>query len=197
LLIDFGFAAKRIRDIPVFDFFGMSEEGGGTSATKIDDQVGVVPGVAQEGLGGKAFGGVAVVLKSLLGGRRDVAEREKAGAGGIDDIGGFAESDRFGHGAAAGVADANEEDAEYFGVGHAGIVAWNIEERRERETEKITQRKKEKAYTEFTEKSLRVEELKNSMRGVVDGDKSHAYEQGYLRREDLIAGAELEIRERK
>jgi len=88
----------------------------------------------------------------LLRGRRDVAEGEKAGAGGIDDVGGIAESDGFGHGAAAGVADADEEDAECVRVGHAGIVAWNIGERREKKTEKITQRKKEKAYTEFTEK---------------------------------------------
>jgi hypothetical protein len=151
-LIDLRLAAERIRDIPVFDFFGMIEERVFAPATEIDDQVGVVPGVAQDGLGGKAFGGVAVVLKSLLSGRRDVAEREKTGAGGIDDVGGFAESDGFGHGAAAGVADADEEDAEYFGVGHAGIVAWNIGERREKKTEKITQRKKEKVYTEFTEK---------------------------------------------
>jgi hypothetical protein len=150
-LIDFGFAAKRIHDIPVFDFFGMIEERVAAPATEIDDQVGVIPGVAQEGLGGKAFGGVAIVLKSLLRGRRDVAEREKAGAGGIDDIGGFAESNGFGHGAAAGVADADEEDTEYFGVGHGGIVAWNIGERREKKTEKMTQRKKEKAYTEFAE----------------------------------------------
>jgi len=106
---------------------GMTEEGVAAPATEIDDQVGVIPRVAQDGLGGQAFGGVAVVLEGLLGGRRDVAEREKAGAGRIDDVGGFAECDGFGHGAAAGVADADEEDAEYFGVGHVGIVAWIFE----------------------------------------------------------------------
>jgi uncharacterized Rmd1/YagE family protein len=142
----------------------MIQERVSAPATEIDDQVGVVPGVAQDGLGGKAFGGVAIVLKSLLRGRRDVAEREKAGAGGIDDVGGFAESDGFGHGAAAGVADANEEDAEYFGVGHGRIVAWNIEERRERETEKITQRRKEKAYTEFAEDAEFTEKRYKSLR---------------------------------
>jgi len=159
-LVDLRFAAKRIRDIPVFDFFEMIEERVAAPATEIDDHVGVVPCVAQDGLGGKAFGGVAVVLKSLLSGRRDVAEREKAGAGGIDDVGGFAESNGFGHGAAAGVANANEEDAEYFGVGHGGIVTRNIGERRERETERLTQRKKERAYIEFIGKrqeSLTVE----------------------------------------
>ena len=129
----------------------MIQEEVAAPATEIDDQVGIVPGVAQDGLGGKAFGGVAVVLQGLLGGRRDVAEGEKAGAGGIDDVGGIAESDGFGHGAAAGVADADEEDAECIRVGHAGIVAWNIGQRREKKTEKIMQRKKEKAYTEFTE----------------------------------------------
>jgi len=105
----------------------MIEEWLATPASEIDDQVGVLPSVAQDRLGGKAFGGVAVVLKGLLGGERNVAKREKAGAGGIDDVRGFAERDGFGHGAAAGVADADEEDAEYFGVGHVGIVAWIFE----------------------------------------------------------------------
>lgn len=126
-MIDLRLAAKRIRDIPVFDFLGMIEEGVATPASEIDDQVGVIPSVAQDGLGGKAFGGVAVVLKSLLGGERNVAKGEKAGAGGIDDVGGFAERDGFGHGAAAGVAEADEKDAEYFAVGHVGIVAWIFE----------------------------------------------------------------------
>lgn len=122
-MIDLRLAAIRIRDIPVFDFFGMIEEGGATPATEIDDQVGVIPSVAQDGLGGKAFEGVTVVLQGLLRGRRDVAEGEEAGAGGIDDVGGFAESDGFGHGAATGVADADEEDTECWGQGHVGIVA--------------------------------------------------------------------------
>lgn len=141
-MIDLRLAAIRIGDIPIFDFFGTIEEGVTAPAAEIDDQVGVIPNVMRDGLGGKAFGGEAVVLEGLPGGIRDVAEREKAGAGRIDDVGGIAERDGFGHGAAAGVADADEEDPEYFGEGHVGIVAWNFEAGRE---------KKKMAYAEVTE----------------------------------------------
>jgi len=117
----------RIRNIPVFDFVGTAEEGVAGPATEIDDQIGVIPYVMRDGLGGKTFGGETVVLEGLLGGIGDVAEREKAGAGRIDDVGGIAERDGFGHGAAASVADADEEDTEYLGEGHGGIVAWIFE----------------------------------------------------------------------
>jgi len=114
-LIDFGLAANGIRDIPVLDFLGMPEKGAAALSAEIDDQVGVIPSFARNGLGGKTLKGIAVVLEGLLRGRRDIAKGEKACARGFDDVGGFAESDGLGHRAAAGVADADEEDTECRG----------------------------------------------------------------------------------
>lgn len=126
LLIDLRRAAIRIGDIPVFDFIGLIEDRVAAPASEIDDQVGGLQNIARDGFGGESFGGIAVGLKDLQGCCRNVAEREKAGAGGIEDIGGIAAGDGFGDGAAAGVAEAEEEDAETFGSGHGGIVAWKI-----------------------------------------------------------------------
>ena len=149
-MIDFGLAANRIRDIPVLDFFGMIVEGVAALSAEIDDHVGVIPSVARDGLGGKAFKGVAVVLEGLLRGRRDIAKGEKACARGFDDVGGFAESDGFGHGAATGVADADEEDTECWGQGHIEIVARIFSDRVGRGSTR-QKRKKKDGNTEITE----------------------------------------------
>jgi hypothetical protein len=163
LLVDLRCSAKGIGDIPVFDFFGMIEDGVAARASEIDDQVGVIPSVARDGFRRKGFGGVAVGMENVEGGGRDVAQREKAGAGGIENVGGIAAGDGFGDGAATGVAEAEEEDAETSGTGHGRIVARRIGEETERRREKITQRRrarggtqrKKKPHTEeaeFTEK---------------------------------------------
>ena len=84
------------------------------AAAEIDDQIGFVPGFIGNGLGRKAGGGVTVAHERFLGFVGDFAERIKAGAGGFQNIGGIVRSNGFGHGAAAGVAKADEEDTQFF-----------------------------------------------------------------------------------
>ena len=134
-LIDLGRSAKGIGDVPILDFIGMIEDGVAALATKIDDQVGGIPNIARDGLGGKGFGGVAVGFEDMERVGRNVAEGEETGAGGIEDVGGIAARNGFGDGAATGVAETEEEDAEAIASGHARIVAFisGREERRKNE----------------------------------------------------------------
>jgi hypothetical protein len=125
-LIDLWRSAEGIGDIPVFDIVGIGKEGVGARAGEIDDQVGVIPSFARDGFRRKGFGGVAVGVESVEGGGRDVAQREKAGAGGIENVGGIAAGDGFGDGTAAGVTEAEEEDADFLWFGHVGILAWKV-----------------------------------------------------------------------
>ena len=104
LLIELGGGAIGIGDVPIFYFVGVMEERVGARAAKIDDQVGGIPGFAGDGFGGERFGGVAVGLQSLGSGGRDIAEGEKSGAGGVQDVGGITAGDGFSDGAAASVA---------------------------------------------------------------------------------------------
>jgi len=123
LLIELRLVAIWIGDIPVFDFFGLAEEGIGAPAAEIDDHVGVVPSVAGDGSGGKALGGIAVGMKSLQSESGNMAQGKKAGAGGINDVRSITKGDGFGYGTAAGIADADEEDPGLTGEGHEEIVA--------------------------------------------------------------------------
>ena len=131
-LISGGVFAIGICDAPVFDGRGKMSAPGGVEndvelarqrlTGKVDDEVGVFHGVAAERLGRKAFDGIAVGEKSLLGGFGDVAEREETGAGRFNDVGGVTAGNGFGHGAATGVADADKEDAAFLGGQHRRIV---------------------------------------------------------------------------
>ena len=84
------------------------------TAAEIDDQIGVVPGLGRNGLGGKTGGGITTAQERLLRGFGDFAEGIKASARGFENVGGFLEGDGFSHGAATGVAEADEQHAEFL-----------------------------------------------------------------------------------
>jgi len=121
-LVEGGVGAVRIRDVPVFDLGGIVEGDVANAAAEVDDQIGFVPGLVGNGLGGKTDGGIAIVRECFLGFVGDFAERIEAGAGGFEDICGFALGNGFGHGAAAGVSNADEEDTKFFS-GHE--LSWS------------------------------------------------------------------------
>ena len=149
-LIEIGFAAIWIRDIPVFDLRGMIEEEVVGPATEIDDQVSRIPSVAQDGLGGKTFGGVAVGLQGFLRGARNVAERKEASTGRFDDVWGITAGDGFRHGAATSVTDTHKEDPDSLGEGHIGNCNVHFGERRKRKA--LPQRLQSEEQREHREK---------------------------------------------
>ena len=95
-------------------------------AREIDDDVGPVHGLMGKALGGEAFGRIAIGGQRFGGGPDDVSERSEAGAGGVAIVGSVVSGDRFSHGAAAGVTDADEESAELLARGHVEILAPNV-----------------------------------------------------------------------
>ena len=121
-LVEGGIGAVRIRDLPVFDLRGIVEGDVANAAAEIYDQIGIVPGFVGNGLGGKTDGGIAIARECFLGFVGDFAERIEAGAGGLEDICGLALGNGFGHGAAAGVSNADEEDTKFLS-GHE--LSWS------------------------------------------------------------------------
>lgn len=67
--------------------------------------------------------GIAVGAQDVFCVFSQSAERAKTSAGRLNDVGGELASDSFGDGASAGIADADEEDAEPGPLRHSNIVA--------------------------------------------------------------------------
>ena len=68
------------------------------------------------------FDRITIGEQSLLRSFREPAERVDTRAARFNDIGGVLAGNGFGHGAAAGIADAYEEHAGFLHLGHEYIV---------------------------------------------------------------------------
>jgi len=115
--------AIGIFNIPVFDIGEAREDPVAGFAGQVDDEVGVFQGFEAERFGGESFYGIAVGEKRFFREGRKAAKRVEARAGRFHEIRGVVTSDRLRHGATTGIADADEEDAEFIGWGHREIVA--------------------------------------------------------------------------
>ncbi len=114
--------AIGIFNIPVFDVGECSEDALEGNTGKVNDEVGIIKRIASERLGRDVVDRITVGEERLFGELRDVAEGIEAGARGIEDVGGVMAGDSFGHGAAASIAKADEEDTTFFNGGHEDIL---------------------------------------------------------------------------
>jgi hypothetical protein len=122
-LISGGVFAIGIFNIPIFHIDAVCEKQVAELAGQIDDEVGVVHGFEADRLGREAIGRIPVGEKCLLCELNDASKGMEAGAGGFDEVRSVATGNGFCHGAAASVADADEEDTEFLRERHREIVA--------------------------------------------------------------------------
>lgn len=112
-LIRGGFLGIGIFDLPLLDLGKVAEDALGWETRHVDDEIGIVEEFAAKRLRRELVGGIAVGKKGLRGALHDVAEWIEARARGFDDVGSPLTRDGFCHGAATGIAEADEEDAEF------------------------------------------------------------------------------------
>src|SRR5579862_9261650 len=115
-LVHIRIRAVRIVHVPILNFAqigdGVAEGAFARIAAHVNDQVGGGPSVIEDGLRVETFDRIAVALEGLQRECLHHAKGAQTCAGGFEEVGNIAQSDRIGHRAAAGVADADKQDAE-------------------------------------------------------------------------------------
>src|SRR5208337_1037951 len=93
------------------------------TAGHIYDNVCAVDGVTAKRLGSKAVCGIAIGAQSVVRGLGHASQRVQTGAGRFHDVRSKFSRDHFRHGAAARIAETDEQDAEFTRRRHSEIVA--------------------------------------------------------------------------